>query len=277
MNRYDLYTLCAQNPERDARALHAIYRDGAQDRPVASPTLGEDFCAAAAICRAWCKVYPRARAVGVDRDPEALAHSKPHPRVRLVCADVARATPKVDLIGALNFSICEIHRRASLVKYLRHARSRLRVRGSFICDVYSGADAFATGVIRQRVVGPRAEQITYRWEQRTADPVTGRVTNAMHFDVAPAPKVARGGRSSRAGRAANGAKTLRFHDAFVYDWRLWGLPELSDAMLEAGYSRVEVYPRTADAVDQHGELYLSPVRSPGELSDSFNVFVAARR
>lgn len=60
--------------------------------------------------------------------------------------------------------------------------------------------------------------------------------------------------------------------AFVYEWRLWGLAELCDAMLEAGFARVEVY---KDVNVAPGEAP-RPVRTPDELGEDWIVLVAAR-
>lgn len=181
---------------------------------------------------------------------------------------------RVDLIAVLNFSIGELRDRAALVAYLAHARSRLasptRGRassaGCLVCDIYGGADAFRTGTVRQKVTGPAGENVAYSWEQRTADPLTAQVCNAMHFRVSPA-KPRPGGR----GRIA----VMR--DAFVYHWRLWSVPELHDAMREAGFADVQVYPRQPDAIDDAGAMHILPVDDVGELGDSFSVYVVARR
>ena len=65
-------------------------------------------------------------------------------------------------------------------------------------------------------------------------------------------------------------------DAFVYHWRLWSIPELRDAMHEAGFKSTAVYPRTAGATDSEGNLYTHAIDDPTELGDSFNVFVVGR-
>ena len=258
--RFALYTLCAQAPDRDARLLRAIHAGPAGDRR-AGLVLGEDFSAAAALSRAWCLADPKARAVAVDHDPEALANAKPHPRVRLRESDVLAARDPADLIAVLNFSICELHTRRELVGYFRHARLRLRSGGCLVCDVYGGSDSYNTGTIWQTFKGAGGEKIRYGWEQRTADPMTGRVVNAMHFVV------------SRPGR---GVPRRDLRDAFVYDWRLWTLPELREAMSDAGFPVTEVYPRTAEAVDDRGDLYAMPIQDPIEIGDAFNVFVVGR-
>jgi SAM-dependent methyltransferase len=255
-DRHALYELCAQNPARDARMLRALHAGEPR-------VLGEDFSGTGAISRAWAGLFPGARAVAVDHDPEVLARARGAPGVKAVCADVMRVRERVDVIGVLNFSICELHDRARLVAYLAHARARLRRAGVFVADIYDGSDAFATGVVSQRVRLPGrgpARFVRYQWEQRHADPTTGRVVNAMHFTLPPTASRPR----------------ERLQDAFVYDWRLWSVPELRDAMAEAGYAATEVFARTADATDADGNLYASPVQDARELGDSFAAYVVGR-
>ncbi len=233
------------------------------DPPPPDLVLGEDFSGAAAIARAWADRHPKAHAVAVDRDPEAHAHATPHPRVRLITADVTAVRAKVDIIAALNFSVCERLTRAHLLDYLAAAKRRLSPRGCFVCDLYGGSDAYFTGTITEtfRLPAPDKRRVTYHWQQRHADPLLGRVENAMHFEIG----------------AGKGRPALRIEDAFVYRWRLWSCPELRDALLEVGFREVRFYPRSPDAIDQDGGLYVAPVDDPAELPDAFNLFVAAQR
>jgi hypothetical protein len=60
--------------------------------------------------------------------------------------------------------------------------------------------------------------------------------------------------------------------AFVYEWRLWSLVELREAMLEAGFSRVEVF-KDVNIAPGHAP---KPVESPSELGEDWIVLVAAR-
>jgi SAM-dependent methyltransferase len=293
-DKFSLYEICAQNPPRDVRLLRAIHADGQATRAArerASLILGEDFCGTAALSKAWCDLLPRGRAVAVDRDGPTLARAREmgreSPRLRLIQADVHRIREKADLIAVLNFSICELHDRGALVKYLRHALSRLRPGGCLICDLYGGSDAFETGLLDQRIRPPqhiqnprgnagakgatrqqpgsphpaRRDQITYSWEQRSANPLTGRVVNAMHFEVM-SPRT---------------PKPFGLINAFLYDWRLWSVPELREAMREAGFTSTQVYPREAGAIDADGNLYARLIEDPTELDESFNVFIAGRR
>lgn len=259
LDRFALYELCAQAPQRDARMLKAIHGGIGRRRPL---ILGEDFGGTAAISAAWAELSPEHRAIAVDHDSVTLARAHRHPRVRLVRADVHKARDAADIIAVLNFSIGELHERDSLVRYFRHARSRLRPRGCLVLDMYGGADAFATGEVHQSIKAPGGARIRYTWEQRTGDAITGMVACAMHFEV-------QGKGPTRA------AKSLR--DAFVYHWRLWSLPEFRDALREAGFRAVEVFSRQPDAIDADGDYHLLPISDGNELGDSFSVYVVARR
>lgn len=265
LDKYDLYELCVQSPLRDARFLRAIHGN--------NPTiLGEDFSGGGAISRQWVSIVPGGKAIAVDRDPEPLQRLQGRIGITVVCDDVTRATQKADIIADLNFSICEIHARAALVAYFKHVLSRLKRGGTFVADIYGGTDAYYTGTLSQKKNGPAGERITYDWEQRTTDPLTSRVVNAMHFRVFPAAPKGK----AKATRDAN-SKTVRFKDAFVYDWRLWSIAELREALSEAGFRSTEVFARFADATDNEDNLYVSPVASPDELGDSYSVYVVGRK
>lgn len=250
MDRYDLYELTVQSAPAAAALLRAIHGASPQ-------TLGEDFAGTGAVSRAWVARGGGARAVAVDTDAEALARAAA-PGVTLVCADVRAADAPADVIFAGNFSIGYLHERAELIRYLRHARRRLSPGGVFVCDTYGGESAFLRGHMHREHPGPGGRKIRYTWEQREADPLTGMVTDALHFRV-------------QHGRDIE----LELRDAFIYRWRLWSVPELRDAMLEAGFARTEVYDKVPDAEDDAGEVYFRPAQAE-DLEDSFIVCVVGR-
>jgi len=261
MDRHDLYELCTQTPERDVGLLRAISR-GAR-------LLGEDFAGTAALAHAWVRAVRGGRAVAVDRDPEPLRRRAADRRVARLVADVRRVARRVDLLVALNFSVCELHDRRDLVAYLRHARRRLTRGGAFVADLYGGEGAFDVGRQRERHRGPRGEKVIYEFEQRSADALTGRVVDALHFEVT--------GKSGARHAAIRGGRTIRLRDAFVYDWRLWSLPELRDALRDAGFARTEVYSRFEHARDGRGRVHVKPLASSRELGATWCVFVVGRR
>jgi hypothetical protein len=220
-------------------------------------------------------------AVGVDLDPEPLkvaalrTPKEAGTRLKLIKGDVLKlsaaklnAGGAMDLIFVGNFSIGEIHRREDLVKYLRACAKRLakpsrkKPGGVFVCDIYGGETAFVEGALERTHPGPPTDpalRIKYTWQQRSANALTGMVENALHF------------RTVRAGVVEQ-----EFTDAFVYRWRLWSVPELREAMLEAGFKATEVYAKLVDAVDDQGRPYVRPVIDASELEESFIVCVVGR-
>lgn len=257
MDRFDLYEQCVQSPAHLVPMLRAMHGR-------APNTLGEDFAGTAALSIRWVEETTGGRAIAVDLDAKALAKHPDHPAVQKITADVRTVEVPVDLLFVGNFSIGYWHTRADLVAYLRHARARLAASsGVFICDTYGGETAFITGEVHRDhwiTKGPQAgNRIRYTWEQRDADPITGMVTDVLHFQLERA-----------------GVVEQEWPDAFIYRWRLWSLPELTDAMTEAGFASVDVYDRTPSAIDGEGQVYMQPVLSGEDLDDSFIVCLAAR-
>lgn len=254
MDRYSLYELAVTDPPRLARFIDAVH--GRNPR-----ILREDFSGSAALARHWAAQGPRRASIAVDQDAEPLARAANIIRLTTRRSDVLRARDRADIIAAVNFPLGYWHTRPALLKYLRHARACLRPRGIFIADTYGGHDAFIPSKTTTRLRGPHGEHIEYTWEQRRADPITGRVIDALHFRVRP--------------RGQKRARILR--DAFIYNWRLWSIPELTDAYLEAGFRDVEVYDRLGDAIDQDGRLYVTPTAPNEDLGPSWVVYIVGRR
>jgi hypothetical protein len=253
LDRHALYEACVQAPARLVPLLVRIH--GGAPR-----VLGEDFCGTAAVARAWLALVPASRARGVDSDPAVLARaaesagSSVRARLELLRADV-RALPDdaradLDVLFTGNFSIGELATRAELVSYLARARTRLAHGGVFVCDLYGGESAFRTGAMERTHVLADGRRVHYVWEQRSADPRDARVVNALHFRLEDRGEIVR-----------------ELADAFVYRWRLWSLAELNDALVEAGFTRVDVW-RDLDAAAR-------AVATADELGASWIVCVSA--
>jgi hypothetical protein len=249
LNRYDLYELAAQTPDLQARFLHAVHGR-------APAVLAEDFSGPSGIARAWLAMAPFHRAICTDRDPDPIEHAQqrlaeqldedPHSRATWYICDVLEAGGRADVIASLNFAVCELHERSRLLTYLRHSLLRLEADGVFVADVYAGPDALLTGRYAQTIETEQGD-VFYEWEQIEADPLTARVRNAMHF------------------RLPDGRE---LPNAFEYDWRLWSIPELRDALWEAGFARTEAYTRLGDAMDEDGRLLVSPDSVDGQRTDA---------
>lgn len=253
LDKFDCYEIAVQDPQRTVRFLHALHGG----RPCA---FREDFAGGGALCRAWVEFVPQGRAVAVDKDPTPLRRLEGVERVERRVADVLKASDRADIIAALNFPIGYWHQRADLLRYLRLSLRRLNRGGVFVADLYGGRDAFESLRLKSRIPLPDGARLEYTWEQRTADPLTGRVTDALHFTLFP-----------RRGRP-------RVHrNAFVYDWRLWSIPELRDALHEAGFRSTEVHDRLGGAIDSDGTLLARPIGVGEALDPNYVAYVAARR
>lgn len=268
MDIHDLYELCVQSPGHMVSLLRAIHGGGAT-------VLGEDFAGTGALCRAWCAAAKGNRAIAVDLDSGVLARAAAQNGVEVVVGDARSASDPArhvaDVVFAGNFSIGYMHSRADLMAYMRHAAARLRPGGVVVIDTYGGESSFRGGSVER--VHPVAQgayegvpdgcRVVYTWEQREADPLTAMVTDVLHF------RLERG-----EGRARDVLQ--EWPEAFVYPWRLWSVPELRDAMREAGLARTDVYATLPDAVDGDGNAYVEPVTGE-DLEESFIVLVAGRR
>jgi hypothetical protein len=153
-------------------------------------------------------------------------------RLHLLRADVRRVrTPRVDVITALNCSYWVFKRRPQLVDYLRRSCRALAPRGLMFLDAFGGEGAMRTLIERRRVrglrtyAGQRIPPFTYVWEQKSFNPVDHGLRAAIHFELED-------------GR--------RLRNAFTYDWRLWTLPEIDEALREAGFSSVQVHVQAWD-------------------------------
>jgi len=254
LTHFELYELAVTNPGPMCRFLEAAWR---RDRPRgrrAAPTLREDFSGSGALARAWAADI--GLAVAVDRDAAAIKACGRHAKFAAIEADVMECTVKADVIAATNFAVGYWHERADLLAYLKHARAHLNKGGIFCCDLYGGSDAFEPSVTAVPLRGPGGEKIEYRWEQVAGWPQIGRVENAIHFKVGRAPLI---------------------RNAFTYDWRLWSIPEMRDAMGDAGFSKVRVFDRLGDAVDGEGNLFIRELDEREEMDDPFVVYVVAER
>lgn len=258
----DLYELCVTEPTRLIRFLDAAH--GRKPK-----VLREDFSGSGALARAWAASHRSRSSIAVDIDPGVLTLAAAQLRVTPEVADAKRSRTRADIIAATNFPIGYQHTRAALLQYLKNAKKALKPGGIFVCDLYGGRDAFSPGKIIQMLRAPmvapwNGELVEYTFEQRAADPISGLVLDTLHF---------------RAWKKSNKSKKpdLELRDAFVYHWRLWSLPELTDALKEAGFRAVEVHDRLGDAVDSSGKLYLNPNKKDNLLDENWVVYVAARQ
>ncbi|GAB5495561.1 MAG: hypothetical protein Phyf2KO_06410 [Phycisphaerales bacterium] len=252
IDKHVLYETCVQSPPEMVLMLKAIHGG----RPT---VLGEDFAGTAALSRHWIETVPSGRAIAVDTDGQTLDRAGTHKCLRTVVGDVREVSDPVDCLFVGNFSIGYLHSRDELISYLRHVRQRLKNGGVFVCDTYGGQTAFIQGSFDRDIALADAKRCQYRWEQREANPITGMVTNAIHFRIFDGDEVVED-----------------IPDAFIYQWRLWSLPELREALLETGFTSTDIYANLPDAIDDEGNAYAEPICDPDWLDDSYIVCIAGR-
>ena len=146
-----------------------------------------------------------------------------------------------------------MHERAQLLAYLRRSWSALRPGGVFVLDTFGGPESLVAFKRRR----PLGASVRYTFEQVAYDGVTARSQCRIHF------------------RFADGS-VLR--SAFTYDWRRWSLPELVDALAEAGFLRAEVWlaPSDIDSGAFASEYQRSDVVDIADAGH-WNAYVIARR
>ncbi len=222
-DRHDLYQLAVQTTDADIAFIDRVYGRAFGRRPL---TLREDFCGTALLCAAWVRSRPERFAFGVDLDPAVLDWGRAHNisplggaarRVHLHRGNVLhRKQVRVDVQVAFNFSWWVFKTRAELVRYFRAVRASIRRRaGLFLLDIHGGFDSFKNLKERRRHPG-----FTYIWEQASFNPLDARTRCHIHFDFPDGTRMRR---------------------AFTYDWRWWSCAETKEALLDAGFGRVEFY------------------------------------
>ncbi len=228
---FALYEQSVQRPEDDVAFFVDVFTHLRGREPV---VLREDFCGTAQLSRTWCLSRAGRRAIAIDLDRATLDWAHRHNvapyartlrgRLELVYGDVLEVrTEPVDVVCAMNFSFCVFKQREELARYLTVVRKSLVRDGLVFLELYGGTGAIEP-VVEERQVG----RVTYVWEQKSYDPITNETLCYIHF------------------RFRDGSCLER---AFVYDWRLWTIPELRELLLEVGFSNVRVYWATLDEED----------------------------
>jgi SAM-dependent methyltransferase len=233
-DKHALYQLAVQSPAEDVRFLARLYRSlrGREARH-----LREDFCGTALLCTAWVRGKKPRTAEGFDISEKTLAWGRAHnfpplgeraERIELHAEDVrAPSARRPDVRCAQNFSYFVFKERAQLLAYFESARRDLAPGGILVLDIYGGPEAMEEEEEEREI----EEGFTYVWEQRRYVPATGAYEAHIHF------------------RFPDGSEMRR---AFSYDWRLWTLPEVKDALLDAGFARVDSYWEGTDAQGEGG-------------------------
>lgn len=222
-DKFKLYQEAVQSAENEVDFMDRVYRKENGRLPT---IMREDFCGTALICAEWVARRNDNRAIGVDLCGDTLDWGRRNnietlptdqaKRVTLIQRDVRDVTsPKIDVICALNFSYFLFKEHDTLSKYFAAVRRSLKSDGLFVVDAYGGWES-------QQVMNEntRRRGFTYVWEQAFFNPINDDTICHITF------------------KFPDGSVMKR---AFTYEWRLWTLAGIRDALAAAGFSRIDVY------------------------------------
>jgi hypothetical protein len=261
-DKHHLYQLSVQAPEEDSRFFARQFQRLA-GRPLR--LFREDFCGTALLSCHVVKSHRERRALGVDLHGPTLAWGRRHNVSQLTADQRARLElrqgdvrdvrrPRADLIAALNFSYCVFKTRAEMRAYFVNARRALVGDGVLMVDAWGGSETQNEQEEYRSVSAGRGQRFTYVWDQARFDPLTYHTTCKIHFEFERGP---------------------RMRNAFVYDWRLWSLPELQELMDEAGFADVHVlWEGTDHATDEGNGVFRRVTR--GAADPSWIAYVVGR-
>lgn len=261
-DRHELYQLSVQNVEAEIDFVDATYT-ALRGKP--AQTLREDFCGTAASACEWVKRRSANHAVGVDLDGPTLDWGRERniqpldpeaqKRVTLLQKDVRKPGPKgtgVDVVLAMNFSYWIFQTRQGIREYFKSVIDTLDDDGLFICDFYGGSDT----MIEQEEVRKINRHFTYVWDQHKYNPITGAMECRIHFKFPDGTEMP---------------------DAFIYEWRLWTLPEIRELLSEAGFEDVTVYWEGTDPDDEEeGNGEFTPTMQ-GEADPAFICYIVSQK
>jgi len=254
-DKHELYQKAVQSPEAEVVFVDRVFRRRYGRAP---SRFREDFCGTALISCEFVRRRAQNHAYGVDLHKPTQDWGRRHnvsrlsedaaERVHLIHDDVRNVTrPRVEVVGAFNFSYFIFKERRDLVGYFKAVRSSLDREGLFILDAYGGYEA-------QQVMEEETKNsgFTYVWDQAAYNPINDHTVCHIHF------------------KFPDGTQMRK---AFSYDWRLWTLGSLRDALLDAGFETTEVYWEGSDADGEGNGSYRRQVKA--ENTPGWNAYIVA--
>lgn len=242
-DKYSYYEATVQCVENDIEFIDTQFKKLTGNR---AATLREDFGGTGKLACEWVRLGNQFKSWAIDLDGEPIHYGKEHhhsklndeqkERMSYVQENVLNAVEyRTDIVVAFNFSYFCFKKRKDLLEYFKSVYNSLNDGGMFFIDLFGGTEA-------QDLVEEETEydDYSYFWDCDKFDPISNECIFKIHFK----PK----------GKA-------KVEDVFVYDWRLWSLPELREIMEEAGFPKTVAYWEEDDEDEDDdsgsGEFYIS--------------------
>lgn len=227
-DRYAYYEASVMDAVEFARLASMFYVDLRGKKPF---HMREDFCGTFLNAVEWVKQSKKHTAIALDLDEKPLKYGKKHhlsllrpgekKRVKILKKNVMSITrPGADVVLAGNFSFYIFKKREELKKYFRYVYRSMKKDGVFVMETAGGPGFIERTKDRRVIKEPGIKKFTYFWHQKSFDPLTNFGNYAIHFGL---------------------SKKNIVQDAFTYDWRVWSIPELREALMDAGFDETYVY------------------------------------
>jgi cyclopropane fatty-acyl-phospholipid synthase-like methyltransferase len=233
IHKHVLYEASVQDTDVDINLINRMTRRASGKK---ARTLREDFCGTAILACDWVRSRKDRESWGIDLHHPTLEWAKQHrlpvlgedaERVHLLEENVLEAqTPNVDVVAALNFSYLIFKEREILKAYFTSVYESLNPKGVFMLDLFGGPHAQEVMKEKKKVdagtdyLGNPTPPFTYIWDQAKFNAVNQNILCKIHF---------------------KGKHIEPIETAFTYDWRLWGLAEITDLLKEVGFIKVDHY------------------------------------
>jgi hypothetical protein len=234
LDRHALYLVSVQDPLSEVERISKLYSELFHKDAL---SLREDFAGTFALSCCWVQSDEKRSAIAIELDRSILDYGEKNYWVNLeddqkkrLCFyhknSISTSAP-VDICVAFNFSYCLLHQRSELVEYFKKVYESLNREGILILDAFGGSESEVENV-EQRVIdnSDYLAPFTFEFVLERFNPVN---------------------------RMANYYINFHYHDgvslerAFEYHFRMWSLPELSDALREAGFSDVKIFWEQCDS------------------------------
>ncbi len=258
-DKYVLYQRAVQSADQDVQFLVDTYK---AIRGRSPNHFREDFCGTCLLSAEWVKLGDDYTTESYDIDPEPLAWGRDNnlkplgkiaERVHQYEEDArnpSRHSP--DVRCAQNFSYWIFKTRPEMLAYFKGVHEDLGEEGIFVVDLHGGPESIQE---LEEETEMDDESFTYVWDQDAINPITGEAKLHIHF------------------RFPDGTE---MKDAFTYEWRLWGLPELREVLLEAGFSQVDCYWEGTDDDGESGNGEFT-ISTEGEACLSYVAYLVGQK
>ena len=255
-DKHILYQEAVQNVEYEVDMLQHFYRK--YNKKLAR-SLKEDFCGTFSLSCEWVKRNKENTAIGVDLDKKTLnwgrknnlakLDDKQKERVQLEFANVLDIVkPKVDIVGASNFSYWIFSTTQELEKYFSQAYKSLKSDGILVLDAFGGPAAE-----REQEEVRKCNGFYYIWEQVYFYPGTRKMGCKIHF------------------RFKDGSE---MDSAFTYSWRLWTPPEITTLLKLVGFREIHWYWEGTDEETGEGNGVYRKSKN-GETAETWMAYAIA--